>query len=95
MTIPATATPRPSRILTLTPEAATGLRRFIARWAMRRMGGVLPGIGRILLVDLRVGLPAGILYAYLYGRRSSPLPAYGWLILVGALALRRSRSANG
>ncbi len=45
MTIPTAATPRPSRILTLAPEDATGLRRFIARWAMRRMGGVLPGIG--------------------------------------------------
>ncbi len=72
MTIPAAATPLPSRILTLAAENATGLRRLIVRFVRWRYG-FFPGLARILLVDLRIGLPAVLLFWQLHLRRSSPL----------------------
>ncbi len=61
-----------ARIPTISPEHARGLRKLIV-WMQKRTSGVFPGIGQILLPDLRVGLPVGLLYDYLHLRRSSPL----------------------
>ncbi len=44
MTIPAAATPLPSRILTLAAENATGVRRLIVRFVSWRIG-FFPGSG--------------------------------------------------
>ena len=61
-----------ARITTISPEHARGLRKLLV-WLQQRSYGVVPGILQILLADLRVGLPAGLLYDYLHLRRSSPL----------------------
>ena len=61
------------RIKTINPEQARGLRRLIFAGARRRYGGVVPGIFRVALVDLRLGALLDRLYAYLHLRRGSPL----------------------
>ena len=61
-----------ARIPTISPERARGLRKLIV-WMQKRTYGVVPGITQILLPDLRVGLPAGLIYDYLHLRRTSPL----------------------
>lgn len=61
-----------TRILTISPDRARGLRKLIV-WMQKRTYGVVPGIIQILLPDLRVALPVGLLYDYLHLRRSSPL----------------------
>jgi len=62
-----------SRINTLDPGKATGVRRFLVKIMKKQYGGVLPGIMKILLVDLKIGRPAGKMYQYLHLRKDSPL----------------------
>jgi hypothetical protein len=54
------------------PESARGLRR-LALWVAKRRYGVVPGIARVMLVDLEVARAADSLYRHLHLRRSSPL----------------------
>jgi len=61
------------RIRTVMPERARGLRRLLLAVARRRYGGVVPGIFRVALVDLRLGALLDRLYAHLHLRRRSPL----------------------
>jgi hypothetical protein len=61
------------RIMTVAPEDARGVRRLVVAVARRRYGGVVPGIFRVGLVDLRLGVLVDRLYAYLHLRRRSPL----------------------
>ena len=60
-----------ARIMIL-PEKPKGIRRLLA-WNARRQYGFLPGVFRILGVDLTIGMTAGKLYHYLHLRKSSPL----------------------
>lgn len=60
-----------ARIMIL-PERPKGIRRLLA-WNARRQYGFLPGVFRILGVDLTIGMAAGKLYNYLHLRKSSPL----------------------
>jgi hypothetical protein len=55
-----------SRILTVRPEEARGVRRFGMWVARRRYGGVIPGIVQLLMPDLQVGAAAGWIYARLH-----------------------------
>ena len=61
------------RIKTVAPEGARGVRRLVVAVARRRYGGVVPGIFRVALVDLRLGALVDRLYAHLHLRRRSPL----------------------
>ena len=60
------------RLKTIAPEEARGMRRALMAFA-RRQYGVVPGMMRIALVDLRLGLLIDQLYRYLHMRRRSPL----------------------
>ena len=61
-----------ARIETVAPEEARGLRRLVLRLSTRNYGYV-PGIARVLLPHLRVGIATSMLYDHLHLRRSSPL----------------------
>jgi hypothetical protein len=61
-----------ARIPILDVERTTGLRRALL-WITKRRYGYVPGVMRVLGVDLTVGRAAGRLYEYLHLRRSSPL----------------------
>jgi len=60
-------------VMTVVPEQARGFRKWFFRWVRRRYGGIVPGVFRVLSVDLLVASLAGALYQYLHLRRSSPL----------------------
>lgn len=60
------------RIQTFDPENAHGVRRILVAIAKRRYG-VVPGIFRVAMVDLKLGALLDRLYAHLHLRRSSPL----------------------
>jgi hypothetical protein len=60
-----------SRIMAVDDQSAGGIRRFIL-WQSRRQYGVVPGIIRLVLPILRVGLPISRLYDYLHLRKNSP-----------------------
>lgn len=60
-------------ISTVDPNRAGGLRRLFFRWVRGQYGGSVPGIFRILAVELRVAGPTGMLYNYLHLRKSSQL----------------------
>ena len=62
-----------TRIKTVGPEDAAGLRKLMARMARRQMGGMVPGIMRVLMPDFRVMIPTYWLYGYLNLRKRSPL----------------------
>ena len=62
-----------ARILTVSPEAARGLRRLAVWLAQRQFGGVVPGMAQILLVDLALAVRTLWLYGYLHERKGSPL----------------------
>ena len=61
------------RLRTIAPEHARGVRRLAIAMAKWRYGGVVPGIFRVALVDLKLGALLDRLYAHLHLRRSSPL----------------------
>lgn len=62
-----------ARIKTVDPGEARGLRKLVFGVLGRRTGGVVPGIFRILMPDLRVAIPTCWLYGYLKEREGSPL----------------------
>jgi hypothetical protein len=62
-----------TRILSVAPEDARGIRRFIVWFTKRRYGGFLPGVVRVMLPDLTVGLTVDTLYRHLHLRKSSPI----------------------
>ena len=62
-----------SPIKTILPDRAVGIRRLLFSIFKRKYGGFLPGIMKIALVDLKIGLPTGRLYNYLHLRKKSPL----------------------
>lgn len=61
------------RIKTIDPDGAKGLRKLMMKMTKRRMGGMVPGIQQIAMVDFRVGIPMFWLYGHLNLRKSSPL----------------------
>jgi hypothetical protein len=61
-----------SRILALDEQSAGGIRRLML-WRARRQYGVVPGVFRILLPILRVGIPMSRLYEFLHLRKDSPM----------------------
>ena len=61
-----------SRILTATDESAGLIQRFIL-WQVRRQYGMVPGVFRLMLPVLRIGLPISRLYDYLHLRKNSPM----------------------
>lgn len=62
-----------SRIKTVSPETASGIRRFLVSILKRQYGGFLPGIMQVTLVDLKVGRRLGSIYQHLHLRKNSPL----------------------
>lgn len=60
-------------VMAVSPETSRGMQRLLFRWARGRYGGVVPGIFKILAVDMRVAAMAGALYSYLHLRKRSPL----------------------
>lgn len=61
-----------SRILAVDEHKASGLRRLIF-WQAKRQYGIVPGIFRLVMPILRVGVPIGRLYDYLHLRNDSPM----------------------
>jgi len=62
-----------NRIKTVSPEDAAGIRKLIISRYKRKTGGYIPGILKVMLVDLRIGFPSSYLYNYLHLRKDSPL----------------------
>ncbi len=62
-----------ARILTLSAEKANRFQRLLLGMVKRQSGGFIPGMSRILLVDLRIARPTLKLYNYLAMRKTSPL----------------------
>ncbi len=62
-----------SKMMTVAPDEARGIRRLLFRSVRRQYGGVVPGVFQVLAVDMRVGRAAGALYRHLHLRSSSPL----------------------
>jgi hypothetical protein len=54
-------------------DRARGPRRAALALARRRYGGIVPGIYRLVAVDLRLALAVGDIYGHLHLRRRSPL----------------------
>ena len=61
-----------SRILTVRPEQARGVRRLGVWLARRRYGGIVPGIFQVMLPDLQLGAAGGWIYERLHLRKTSP-----------------------
>jgi hypothetical protein len=61
-----------ARIKTVSEQDARGIRKVVLA-RMRRQYGYIPGISKILLVDLALGRRMGAVYNHLQLRRSSPL----------------------
>lgn len=62
-----------SRIKTISPEDASGIPRLLMSLQKRKSGGYIPGIMKVLLVDLKVGFVSNIIYNHLHMRDDSPL----------------------
>ncbi len=62
-----------SRIMTVSPDSARGVRLLMLRMIRRQYGGMVPGIMQVLLTDLRIARPLGSLYNHLHLRKSSPM----------------------
>ena len=62
-----------ARILTVDPDQATGITKDILEQAAQQHGGVVPGVFRILLVDLKLAQHIGEIYQHLNFRPDSPL----------------------
>jgi hypothetical protein len=61
-----------SRIKTISEQNARGVRKLVFALAKRQYG-YIPGMTRILLVDLALGRRVSALYNHLHLRKSSPL----------------------
>lgn len=61
-----------SRINFVDESNASGIRRLLL-WQTKRQYGYLPGIIKLLLPQLQIGLPMSRLYSYLHLRPKSPL----------------------
>ena len=62
-----------ARLLTAEPDTARGLARILLRYVQWRQKGYVPGITRLVLVDVRIGLAMSTIYNRLQLRRNSPL----------------------
>ncbi|MBD3288850.1 hypothetical protein GF337_08620 [candidate division KSB1 bacterium] len=62
-----------SRILTISPGSARGMRKIMFQVFKRQYGGIIPGIFKILSVDLKLGKAAGKIYQHLHMRKKSPM----------------------
>ena len=62
-----------TRILTLDPQQARGVRKLLIWWSARQYGGAVPGMAKVLAPDLKLAIPISWLYDYLHMRKSSPL----------------------
>lgn len=60
-----------SRIMSVNESSASGIRRFFL-WQTKRQYGYVPGIIKLLLPILRVGIPLSRVYDYLHLRKASP-----------------------
>ena len=60
-------------IMTVSPDGVRGIRTIFFRWVRSQYGGVIPGIFRILAVDMLFASAVGVLYRHLHLRRRSPL----------------------
>lgn len=61
-----------SRITCVDESNASGIRRLLL-WQAKRQYGYLPGIIKLLLPQLQIGLPMSRLYSYLHLRPKSPI----------------------
>lgn len=61
-----------ARIKTVSEEEARGIRKLLLRLT-RRQYGYVPGLAKVLLVDLAVGRRVAGIYNHLHLRKSSPL----------------------
>jgi len=61
-----------ARIKTVSEEEARGIRKLVL-WFTRRQYGYVPGLAKVLLVDLAVGRRVAGIYNHLHLRKSSPL----------------------
>lgn len=62
-----------ARIPTVDPAQATGITKDILDHAAQQHGGVVPGVYKILLVDLKLAQHLGEIYQHLNFRTDSPL----------------------
>ena len=62
-----------ARITTIDPENATGFRKLFFLGLKRQTRGFIPGVFKIITVDMRVGIPVLWLANYLGMRKSAPL----------------------
>lgn len=63
-----------ARILTVEPENASAVQRLMTWFLRRQYGGeYLPGVMKVMLVDLSLGRAAGSIYNHLHLRKDSPL----------------------
>ena len=62
-----------TRITTVTPETAGGIRRLLFGIIKRQYGGFVPGIVQVMMVNMKIGRAVGGLYRYLNLRKDSPL----------------------
>ncbi len=62
-----------ARIPTIDPDHATGITKDILDQAKQQHGGVVPGVYKILLVDLKLAGHLAEIYQHLNFRPDSPL----------------------
>jgi formate-dependent nitrite reductase membrane component NrfD len=62
-----------SRIKIVDESSAKGIRKLLLKNVKKQYGGFIPSVIRLLLVDLKLGKPAGSLYQYLNFKKNSPI----------------------
>jgi hypothetical protein len=62
-----------SRIKIVDENSAKGIRKFLLKIFKRKYGGFIPSVMRLLMVDLKIGRPAGSLYNYLHLKKNSKI----------------------
>jgi hypothetical protein len=62
-----------SRIKIVDENSAKGIRKFLLKIFKRKYGGFIPSVMRLLMVDLKIGRPAGSLYNYLNLKKNSKI----------------------
>jgi hypothetical protein len=60
-------------LVTTPSEQARGWRRLVLWVAKRQFGGIVPGLTRVIIGDLKIARPVLALYAHLNAPRRSPL----------------------